>query len=215
MIQITYKCQYKAASDSFLLLQTHAQNGEHRLAKTSRSKHFIFEFTSNLLWFGDTEGDEEITLFCSNPTTHQCFQQDPTGLTPHLTACTCGVRKSRASYLQDGALKQAMLKRVVGGLQNSFVGTRWQARKGSRIRLCKMLVIRTWFTCSVSFILWLLVLKWLSCSLSFSCHWRWHEIWCFSTVDSRDKKLKHSVSQIWNMYTHVPPSTYTQYATAG
>lgn len=58
MIQMTSKCQYKAASDSFLLRQTHAQSGEHRPVITSRSKHFRFD---------DTEGDESLTFFCSKP----------------------------------------------------------------------------------------------------------------------------------------------------
>lgn len=32
--------------------------------------------------------------------------------------------KFRSRVCKDGALKEAMLKRAVGGLQNSFVGTR-------------------------------------------------------------------------------------------
>lgn len=46
MIQMIYKCQNQAASDSFLLLPTQAQSGERRPTMT-------------------TEGAESITLFCS------------------------------------------------------------------------------------------------------------------------------------------------------
>lgn len=34
------------------------------------------------------------------------------------------------SYLQDGALKEAMLKRAVGGLQNSFCGHSLTSKEG-------------------------------------------------------------------------------------